>query len=60
VIDTILALPTPIHAVPHTPHRNGSWIPTAPGRLTWLTTGQPKATRADPSARNEELSPVAD
>ena len=38
VIDNLLSLPTPVHAVPDTPHHNGSWIPTAPGRLTWLTT----------------------
>jgi hypothetical protein len=43
VIDNLLGLPTPVHAVPHTPHHNGCWIPTNPGRLTWLTADQPKA-----------------
>jgi hypothetical protein len=47
VIDAVLGLPIPTHTRPLTPHRNGSSIPTSPGRLTWLTADQPKANRAD-------------
>ena len=48
VINNILGQPIPVHALPYTPQRNGSWIPISPGRLTWLTADQPKANRADP------------
>lgn len=60
VIDDLLRLPVPLGAVPNTRQRDGSWIPTAPGRLIWLTADQPSANRADAPARNEEFSPVAD
>lgn len=49
VIDNILGLPTPMHAVPDTPHDNGSWIPTSPGRLTWLPADQAHSQQSRPS-----------
>jgi hypothetical protein len=59
VIDNILRLPIPVHARPRTPRHNGSWVPTSPGRLTWLTADDPtlphvrrnSAPAADQSSR---------
>jgi hypothetical protein len=56
VIDNLLDLPTPVHAIPDTPRHNGSWIPTSPGRLTWLTTDQPNSQQSRPLMREEEVN----
>jgi hypothetical protein len=50
VIDTVLALPVPARGPAHSPHRNGSWMPTGPGRLVWLATDEPNG-RARRSSR---------
>jgi hypothetical protein len=40
-IDDVLALPVPVPDATHPPRRNGSWMPTGPGRWAWLTGAAP-------------------